>query len=382
MKVLIVVSKEIGNKHGGSGGDPAQVLGFIHGFKKLGHEVIYASKNPQNCIKNGECEYEDIQYLQLYIPKLSGLANQLHIIRSVEGLITKHNPSLIYFYWPENVFITKLKKYNIPIVMVCNTPKSMHTTKLSASYFDKLNLKTSTLVTAVSREITDFLVIKFGEKLGKKVVTNPNGVDSGKFITQSNSVREKFGIEEATPIIGFSGYFAKWHRLDILINAVQDLEEDVKLLVMGTGPEKIKNELEMLASKKNRERFIFTGYVPFQEIPKYYSACDILAVPQDKDDSHRSPMKLFEYMSMAKAVAAANVGQLAEVINDGINGMLFEPEVEDLKKVLKQLLQNDNLRDELGQQARNDVIQHYSWEANVSRIINALYGFNKKLTAQ
>ena len=60
--------------------------------------------------------------------------------------------------------------------------------------------------------------------------------------------------------------------------------------------------------------------------------------------------------------------------------MLFEPDsVEDLQWILTILLQNKSLRQQLGQQARRDVMSMHSWEANVARILDALdsLGFNQ-----
>jgi glycosyltransferase involved in cell wall biosynthesis len=102
------------------------------------------------------------------------------------------------------------------------------------------------------------------------------------------------------------------------------------------------------------------------------SACDILVVPQDKRNNHRSPIKLFEYMAIGKAIAAANVGQLKQIINDGINGLLFEPDAESIKIILNKLIIDNDLRNRLGEKARQDAVTKYSWEANVKRTLSAI----------
>jgi glycosyltransferase involved in cell wall biosynthesis len=354
MKVLFFVGSEIGSRNGSIGGDVAQIIGIINGFKKLGHDVLYISRNPQRYLDKNEYHFENIEYSTLNIPKIRGLLNQRAIIKGVEYYIQKYSPSLVYCFWPSNPFISRLKRYKVPIVMICNTPRSMKRKHFNARYYDKLNLKTATVVSAVSEEITSHLKDSFDRKISSKVTTNPNGADIDRFIQQQNDIRKKYNIPSDVPLIGFAGYFAPWHRIDIIIKAVQRLQDETKLLLIGTGSEKIENELRSLARERFPERVIFTGAVPFHDIPKYYSACDILCVAQDKDRPHGSSMKLLEYMSMGKAIAAANVGQLGQNIQNEKNGLLFEPDDESLAKTLTRLIQDPLLREKLGKAARED----------------------------
>jgi glycosyltransferase involved in cell wall biosynthesis len=78
-------------------------------------------------------------------------------------------------------------------------------------------------------------------------------------------------------------------------------------------------------------------------------------------------------MSMGKAVVAADIGQISEVIQDRVNGLLFSPDDEtSLRAALERLMEDPELRTRLGNKAREDAITRYSWEANVRRILSAL----------
>jgi glycosyltransferase involved in cell wall biosynthesis len=83
-------------------------------------------------------------------------------------------------------------------------------------------------------------------------------------------------------------------------------------------------------------------------------------------------MKLLEYMSMGKAIAAANVGQLGQNIQNEKNGLLFEPDDESLAKTLTRLIRDPLLREKLGKAAREDAIKYFSWQANIMRILKIL----------
>ena len=63
-----------------------------------------------------------------------------------------------------------------------------------------------------------------------------------------------------------------------------------------------------------------------------------------------SPLKLFEYMAAGRAVVASRVGQVAEVVVDGVTGLLFEPgNLADLASCIRRLRNNAALRKELGE---------------------------------
>jgi len=81
---------------------------------------------------------------------------------------------------------------------------------------------------------------------------------------------------------------------------------------------------------------------------------DVVVVPYPKLDFwYPSSMKLFEYMSAGKAVVASNVEQVKDVIQDGVNGCLFDPDQAEMfeRKVL-QLVQNPKFRKRTGSNAR------------------------------
>ena len=102
----------------------------------------------------------------------------------------------------------------------------------------------------------------------------------------------------------------------------------------------------------------FIGFQPHSEIPYILNAADIAVAPYHKVENEiflGSPMKLFEYMASEVATVASNIGQISEVINDGVNGLLVPPEdPHALASALRTLIENPRLRSQLGQQARKD----------------------------
>ena len=85
----------------------------------------------------------------------------------------------------------------------------------------------------------------------------------------------------------------------------------------------------------------------------------------------KSPTKLFEYMSMSKPVVASRVGETALIINDGYNGFLAGSKEQFIDK-MQELIEKEGLRRQLGERAREAVVEEYSQEILGSRLYSML----------
>jgi len=80
-------------------------------------------------------------------------------------------------------------------------------------------------------------------------------------------------------------------------------------------------------------------------------------------------LKVYEYMSGSRAVVASRIGQVAEVIVDGLTGLLYEPgDREALIGCIRRLQADENLRRELGQNARMACLEN-TWRQNAERVV-------------
>jgi glycosyltransferase involved in cell wall biosynthesis len=115
----------------------------------------------------------------------------------------------------------------------------------------------------------------------------------------------------------------------------------------------------------------FTGYVTHSEVSRLVNAADIAVVPVPamKQEMWLSPMKLFEYMASGKATVASAMGQIANVVKDGQNGLLVPAgDANALASAIHRLIADPELRARLGQQARADAVSHHSWEQYLSQL--------------
>jgi glycosyltransferase involved in cell wall biosynthesis len=209
---------------------------------------------------------------------------------------------------------------------------------------------------------------------GELVSVIPNAADPDVFgpLVEPSRIRQRLGWGDRF-VIGFVGSMKPWHGADVLLQAMRLLggaESPYRLLLVGAGPE--LDSLRHRAAEMGMADVVhLAGAIPHQQVPDYLHAMDLAVAPYAPDaDEYFSPVKLFEYMSMALPVVAARLGQVSEVIEDGRTGWLFKPgDAVELAGLIDRLAPERELRREVGVAARARVMNEYTWRHNARRVI-------------
>ncbi|MDZ7374288.1 MAG: glycosyltransferase family 4 protein [candidate division KSB1 bacterium] len=203
----------------------------------------------------------------------------------------------------------------------------------------------------------------------------PNGADPRKFNPEisGTEVRRKVGLTDGEVVLGFVGSLHYWHGVDNLVRLVREVcasYPNAHFLIAGGGGPETERFLELVQETELGHRVHFLGYLEHDQMPPVIAALDIALAPYPRIERfHFSPVKLFEYMACAKPVVAARLGQIAEVIRDGENGMLFEPgDFADLLAKVRVLMENPQLRAQIGQQAYRTIVPDYTWDAQAAKL--------------
>ena len=205
-----------------------------------------------------------------------------------------------------------------------------------------------------------------------KILVSPNAVDLDIFDRRCDveMLRKSLSLRKG-PVIGFVGSFARWHGVDSLIEACINLSEkyrELNLLLIGDGimRESMERRLGQIASL----RAVFTGRVNHDDVCKYVQLMDVAVMPNS--NTYGSPMKVFEYMAMGKAVIAPDYMPLQDAIRNGDDGLLFSPTKGDLEMTLDRVLGDEKMRKALGSKARERVIREHNWPSRVQTILSKL----------
>ncbi|HVV95306.1 MAG TPA: polyhydroxyalkanoic acid system family protein, partial [Hyphomicrobiales bacterium] len=170
----------------------------------------------------------------------------------------------------------------------------------------------------------------------------PNAVDPGEFLPmpKDDELRRRYGIDAGTLAIVYCGSLTVYEGLDDLIAAVGLLRDRglaVRFVVVGDGEvrEALGRQAEALGLQ---DEVIFVGRVPPEEVRRYWSLADIVALPRKPMQVCEvvSPLKPFEAMAMGKPVVLSDLAALREIVRDGETGRLIRPaDPDDLARVLQ-----------------------------------------------
>lgn len=247
---------------------------------------------------------------------------------------------------------------------------------------ERRNLTDASLVVVVS-EVLKQQVIDSGVP-SDRVLVNPNGVDVDELAPYRERAapewRELAGRPEA-PTVGFIGTFGSWHGVEVLPELIERVNSELpetRWLLIGDGllHSQVDRDLSRLECSDVVE---MTGVLDRADALRLLACADVCVSPHlPNPDGSRffgSPTKLFEYMGLAKAIVASDLEQIGEVIEHERTGLLCEPgDVACAARGVLRLLRDEDLRQRLGNAALEEARRHYTWDAHVRRILDALAG--------
>jgi len=150
------------------------------------------------------------------------------------------------------------------------------------------------------------------------------------------------------------------------------------LIIFGEFAKILENIVKRDLKDYYGKKIIFHEKKKPDEIPEILNKTHIGLAPLDNSNEFtavfnksKSPTKVFEYMATKVAVIGSRIGELEHIIQDGINGFLYS-DADEFKIKLKELILNENLRNEFVLNAYNDAIEKYSLEAIGCKLINVI----------
>ncbi len=196
-------------------------------------------------------------------------------------------------------------------------------------------------------------VSPFVSRFRNKCRVVPFGIPLEKFDLTETTVRRAQELRDGRPAILFIGRLVYYKGVEYLLQAMTDLA--ARLWVIGTGP--LETNLRQLTVRLGLENKVsFLGDVPEDDLPAYYHACDMLALPSIAN-SEMFGMVQLEAAACRKPVVATNLPTGVSWVNQhGVTGLLVPPkDARALVMAMRALLESRSLRQELGEAGRQRV---------------------------
>lgn len=300
---------------------------------------------------------------------------------SIKNILKKEKPDVVHIHTPIWISLSAfdaIKSLKIPFVFTVH---------------DYLLLCRRTLLLHADGSICNEpkTVCKWYQKLSRKLAGNkPNKVIAPSqfiidmlktqgFFPETEFIKLSLGTElnsnkpvknyETIDIL-FAGTLINHKGVDVLIQAFKNLDHpNIRLHILGKGND--ENLLKSMAKQDNR--IIFHGFKQGKELNNCYQQANITVVPSVCFDN--SPLVIYESFMNGTPVIGSKIGGIPELINEGINGFLFNPgDPDDLKQIIEKLIESKDLLKRLEEGAfqsrtKYDMDQHIK---NLEKIYNMI----------
>ena len=133
---------------------------------------------------------------------------------------------------------------------------------------------------------------------------------------------------------------------------------------MGGNPSQVEQCRKRVSQLHLSQYFRFTGTQPSQEIPRAIQAADVLVSP--RVGGTNTPLKIYSYLESGKPIVATNLPTHTQVLNSTV-AILVDPTPNALAKGLLTVFENPNVREEIGNRARQLFDDHYGFRTYLEK---------------
>jgi glycosyltransferase involved in cell wall biosynthesis len=213
-----------------------------------------------------------------------------------------------------------------------------------------------------------------------RISVSHNAIDPEEFDPEryrDSPARRKMNLPRL--VAGFVGTMNRWqavHGFADVVERVLAERSDVGFLFVGDGEGRALLETE-LQRRGARNAATFTGRQPHAAIPELLAAMDIGLLLDS--NNYGSPMKVFEYWAMGKAVVAPAVPPVLEIMRDGETGLVIAPgDAAAMARAILRLAADEELRGRIGEAGRRRVLTTHTWDQNAANVIAAATALRRK----
>jgi len=367
MKIL-----QIHNKYVYKGGEDSVVEEEAKLLRKNGHSVFQLFKDNKDITSIKD------KLLTLY--NLSYSKNSIEYLR--EELLKIEKPDIVHVHntyplWTYSIF-DFLNKKKIPIVMtlhnyrlVWDSLSFFDNDYMNYGYFNNSKIQTFFISKIINKNKKNILFknidkfIALTEFTKKKFISSK--VPEDKLLIKPNFLSDKESnfqsIANKQNAI-FASRISKEKGILTLLKSWKDIE--IKINIYGDGPllNKIKNNSKNIQFHGNCSRDIISNEIcksKFLIFPSEWFEC--------------MPMTILESFRAGTLVLASNIGSIPNIIKNGHNGILFNPnDPSDIKDKVNWVLNNPKKCDEISINAMNDFNNKYSEEVNYKMLMKIYNG--------
>lgn len=208
----------------------------------------------------------------------------------------------------------------------------------------------------------------------------PYGVDVGRFSSfgKGEEIRKKLQIDRDVKVLFALQRLSRTKRVDILIKSLKyilSVDKKVILIIGGKGSE--EKTLKAIAKESNvHNNVIFTGYIPEEDIPKYFALADIFLF-SSPDETFG--VVLAQAMAAGKPIVAVNATSTPFIVDHGKNGTLVDSlDPKNFAKAVIDLLCKKEALAGYSENGQRKAVKEYEWDVIAQNYENVFKELSKR----
>ncbi len=360
------------------------ILEIVKAFEQLGHKVEIVSLVPTDAEQNNARRDAGEAGWKKFVRRIPFGYEAVQLAYNLVGiplLLARMIGSKVDFLYERySLFnftgVVCARLCRVPLILEVNSPFALEQSRdrdirspRFAQWTERLICNLATRVIVVSTPLAR--IMESSGVPAAMIEVMPNGVSPDHFQPAGSSdLRASLGIGAADAVIGFVGWFRKWHGLEMLLEAFHRsgvARRGVKVLLIGDGPAMADLSAYVREQKLERD-VLFSGPLPHAEVPRYLATIDIAVQPAANE--YCCPMKILEYMALAKPIVAPRQENIEELLDEEAAEFFTPGDAASLAAALASLSGDRARAQAMGRHARQLLFSRgYLWTANAERVV-------------
>jgi len=366
----------------GRGGDAVQVLALAEALRNLGHGVKPvgpSALHPYEFMRPGSRLRDLLRRLPWWAKDFIELALNSRTLMRVALMLRRERFDLVFHRAGIYDFVGPWLASRYPLIVWLDAPFPVERAFRGVGYFRGLHERAmralgrkARLIATVSQASKEYYV-----ELGlppEKILVVPNGILRRSYRQGLKLAERRPPFSQGPPwVIGFVGSLSRWHRVDLLFEAFQFLEERnpgmFKLCIVGMG-EGYKNLRSLEQRLALEGKVEWRGPLPHEGAFAATAEFDIAVLPNTLPTG--APMKLFEYAAFARPIVAPDLPNLRDLFSEEEMCFVKPEDPRSLAEAIQRLAEDPETARAMGLKAQARVKRDYILEDLLQRVLKAI----------
>ena len=279
--------------------------------------------------------------------------------------IDKNEIDIIHFHWTRDIItvvLAKLISKNKPNVV---QSRHMRMTRFKDDFYHRWVYKNISMIHAVTKDVKKQLMKFIPSEIIPEIELVYLGVKAKKEVNVEK-LRLKHTIQEDSFIVGIVGRIQDGKDQHIVVEAIAKLKNlNITLMIVGDSMEdEYLATLHLMCRELGIENsVVFTGFT--KEVDSYMSLCDV-TILATKNETFG--LVIIESMANSTPVIATDRGGPLEIIDDGVDGLLYDGSSDDLAKKIQKLYNDNQLIDVLKKNSLKKVQEKFDYQKQLDKL--------------